>query len=143
MNRFVKKAQKHVPEPVLAAAGVQPGGTTKGLLGGVAALQGAAGGVIGTRLAQWRGRRTSGLRLTPYMLLAVTDFDMYLFEAGMTWGVRKPIAAWPRSEVSVTCEERTMTLCFEIRPSGSDAVVALEAPKKRGASDLRSLLTPR
>lgn len=135
MDKFVRKAQKHITEPVLGAAGVQPAGSSAGLVGG-ATLQGGAGGVLGMRVAQLRGRRKTGLPLTPYMVLAVTASRLYLFQAGMTWGVKKPIGSWARVDVSIRWEERALTRRLEIHLPELGEALVLEAPKSRGSGEL-------
>ena len=141
MDKLVRKAQKHVRDPILAAAGVQPGSSTAGLLSGALVAQGAAGGVVGTRLAQWRARRRTGLRVTPYMLMAATASDLFLFEAGMTWGVKKLIASWRFSAIDVHSEERTLTIRFEIRSPGSETPLVVEAEKNRRSRELARVIS--
>jgi hypothetical protein len=145
VSRYVRKVEKALGEQVLAAAPVQPGGTLGASAGAAAAipLAGLLGGIAAVFLgrAHLRSERlATGLPLTPYMLLAVTEDRLYLLEAGHGWGVKSEIASWPRSGVGVDATQGPvvyrMAMYFSDRPEH----LRLQAPRGKAIGKVLELL---
>lgn len=118
-SRLIKKAQRRVDEPVLAAVGVQPGsasGDGRSALGGATnvtsmglAVLGIFGGLVARRVHRWRQAKRSGLPLSIFMLLAVSADRVYLFKTGSLWRPRRTIAAWDRHDVRIDVVRGTVS----------------------------------
>jgi hypothetical protein len=139
MADFAKKAQRCLEEPVVASAGVQASGASGAALGGWAVL-GVLGFVIAARIHRSVQRRSSGLPLTPYMLLAVTEDRVYLLRAGSTWRGKGVIAAWDRAAIHVRVHPGSFVYRFEI-PLGETKTLTLGGRGGRGAVRVAELLS--
>lgn len=139
MTKYVKKAQRCVEDPVLAAAGVQVSGASGAALGGWALL-GLLGIAIVARIHRGIQRRASGLPLSPYMLLAVTARHLYLLQAGSTWGGKEVIAAWDREAIDVDVDAGSFVYRFGIQLDET-RTLSLGARRGRGAVGVADLLS--
>jgi hypothetical protein len=139
MTKYVKKAQRCLEEPVLAAAGVQASGASGAALGGWALL-GILGFAIAAGIHRSVQRRSSGLPLSPYMLLAVTADHLYLLEAGSTWRGKRVISAWDRDAINVSINPGSLIYRFEI-PLDETRTLSLGARKGRGADGVAEHLS--
>ncbi len=137
MADYARKAQKCLDEPVLSAAGVQASGASGAALGGWAVL-GLLGFVIAARIHRSVQRRSSGLQLTPYMLLAVTADRLYLLRAGSTWRGKGVIAEWDRDAIDVKVDPG-LVYRFEIA-LGEKKTLTLGGRGGRGAVRVAELL---
>jgi hypothetical protein len=138
MAKYVGKAQRCIEDPVLAAAAVQASGATGAALGGWAIL-GALGFAIAVRIHRRAQRRTSGLPLSPYMLLAVTADRLYLLEAGSTWRGKRVISVWDRDDLEVTIDPGSFVYRFGIRLDET-RTLTLGGRRGTGAADVAELL---
>jgi hypothetical protein len=108
---------------------------TIGAGGGAAAATLFIGGIslaiaaVVARLHHRAQRRTAGLPLTPYMLLAVTSDTVHLLRAGSTWRCKGPIAAWRRGTIRVRAEPWALTWQLVVEVPSDGQTIALEAVK--------------
>ena len=150
MARLEEKVRLRLVGEMLTASPVQPAGATATMLVAVGALLGLTAvraGLIGILAAlliagihQRVQRRASGLRLTPYMVLAVTHDRIHLFKAGPRWSSKDELASWDRSGVVPKVGERILTLGLSLEVRADGRHVRLEAVRGRRARELAETL---